>query len=126
MCGDFELNPGQEDSAAIAELQHIGIEANQTSMSQAIAELKLARRSVSSAMNDLKECLKEIYDTRQTLNRIKNEAAGFRTCLDNAEDQSRRDNLAFRGLADSASETDVGLKKTLSHLFPTSWNYAYR
>lgn len=96
----------------------IRIESNQSSMSRAMADLKVSHETVATAVaditvrlqavekmvNDLPNVQQELSITRQSLIRVEQEASELRARLDEGEDRSRRDNLLFYGLSDVSDE----------------------
>lgn len=125
LCGDIEENPGPDKTLTeliqlVKETNErcIRIETNQSSMSQALSDLKVSHETVATAVaditvrlqtvekriSDLPNVQQELSITRQSLIRVEQETIDLQARLDEAEDRSRRDNVLFYGLPDVPDE----------------------
>ncbi|XP_037574056.2 uncharacterized protein LOC119456399 [Dermacentor silvarum] len=118
MSGDVESNPGPDSDALLAELKNLS--AGQSQLISQVQDLKTHLVSTDKAIADLGRRMTDLEGHYQNLVSLRSDFETVKTCtaqvatvvhkletrIDDAENQSRRNNLIFYGLPESTgSET---------------------
>ncbi|XP_077558141.1 uncharacterized protein LOC144173705 [Haemaphysalis longicornis] len=128
MCGDVEENPGPTDGTDVTTLSdelrtviksitsHVDsrhdelkkvlyeVKSSQTKLEKTVSDINSRLAAVEARVNLLDEN-QEVQVHQVVTDTVRVETAELRSRLDNFEDRSRRDNLIFYGLEDTAEES---------------------
>lgn len=98
------------------------IKQNQESLRATVADMNLRLVTVESNALNVEQLKAAVVEVRGVANNAQKENRVLQARLDEAEDQSRRDNLIFFGVSDTVSETWAQTEARILSIFQTSLN----
>lgn len=144
--GDVETNPGPMNTEQLKQFNEmhqmlvdvnarsIQIQSSQSGILTSINEIKQNQETMRANISDINSRLlavessasvvaqlqTAVIDARNVADGLQGENIALRARLDEAEDQSRRDNLIFFGVTDTISETWAQTEERMLSVFRTS------